>query len=112
MESRLFMEGRCIVGCLERSTMLLYGITSKDMDGIVNQLLITKGVECSIFMYAASESEYKVSMRSKGRVNVAAIASTLGGGGHVRAAGVTMQGTSETIIGALLSLIQKQLGKR
>lgn len=83
--------------------------TSKDMEGIVNQLLITKGVECAVFMYQTAVWEYKVSLRSKGRVNVAAIAAALGGGGHVRAAGVTMKGNYQDILAVLSQLIAREL---
>ena len=42
-------------------------------------------------MYQTGSQEYKVSMRSNGRVDVAAVASYFGGGGHVRAAGCTLR---------------------
>ena len=68
MESTLFMDGKCIIGHLDSSTMKLYGVTSKDMDGIVNQLRYTKGVDCAVFTYEIGEGDYKVSLRSNGVV--------------------------------------------
>lgn len=109
LESILFLDGRCIVSAIDKKTMEFYHVTGKDMDGIVNQLRLTKGVECAIFMYETETLVYKVSLRSCGQVNVAEIASFFGGGGHVRAAGCTMNGTSYDVINNLSRLIEKQL---
>ena len=93
LESIMFMDGRCVVSMIDRKTMKFYRARPEDLDGIVNQLRNTKGVECAIFMYQTDTLEYKVSLRSNGKVDVAKVAGFFGGGGHVRAAGVTMQGT-------------------
>ena len=83
LESIRFLEGRCIVSMIDRKTMKFYQAEPKDLDGIVNQLRIVKGVECAIFMYETAPMEYKVSMRSNGNVDVAALAVKFGGGGQV-----------------------------
>lgn len=112
MESIRFMDGRCIVGCVDRKTMDFYGVVTADFDGIVNQLRNTKGVDCAIFMYECGNMEFKVSMRSNEHVNVAEVASYFGGGGHVRAAGCTMQGTFHDVVNNLSLHIAKQLERR
>ncbi len=109
LESMIFMDGECIVSVVSRQTMDFYMVESSDLDGIVNQLLLTKGTECAIFMYELSSMEYKVSLRSKGKVNVAKIAELFGGGGHARAAGCTMNGTQHDIINNLSEYIERQL---
>jgi phosphoesterase RecJ-like protein len=91
--------------------MDFYQVEPKDLDGIVNQLLIVGGVECAIFMYEVGTLEYKVSLRSEGNVDVAQIAMKFGGGGHVRAAGCTMNGTYHDNINNLSVEIARQLGK-
>lgn len=93
MESIRFMDGSCIVGVVDKKTMDFYGVTSKDLDGIVSQLRNIKGIDCAIFMYETDVLEYKVSMRSNEKYDVAKIAGFFGGGGHARAAGCTMKGT-------------------
>lgn len=93
LESVRFMEDRCIVSMVSRRMMEFYQVGPKDLDGIVNQLQGVKGVDCSIFMYEIGTLEYKVSMRSNGVVDVSKVAVKFGGGGHVRAAGCTMNGT-------------------
>lgn len=51
LESILFMDGKCVVSYIDQKTMKFYDVTSKDLEGIVSQLRIIKGVECAIFMY-------------------------------------------------------------
>ena len=109
LESILFMDGKCIVSMIDKKTMAFYNADSHDLEGIVRQLRSTKGVECAIFLYQTDTLEYKVSLRSNGAVDVAKVASFFGGGGHVRAAGVTMQGTFYDIVNNLSAQIEKQL---
>ncbi|MCI7191643.1 MAG: bifunctional oligoribonuclease/PAP phosphatase NrnA [Lachnospiraceae bacterium] len=109
LESILFMDGKCIVSMIDKKTMAFYNADSHDLEGIVSQLRSTKGVVCAIFMYQTDTLEYKVSLRSNGAVDVAKVASFFGGGGHVRAAGVTMQGTFYDIVNNLSAQIEKQL---
>lgn len=112
MESIRFMDGRCIVSCVDRKMMEFYGVVPGDLDGIVNQLRNIKGVDCAVFMYEIGLMEYKVSMRSNEHVDVAKVASYFGGGGHVRAAGCTMKGTFHDVINNLSLHIEKQLERR
>jgi phosphoesterase RecJ-like protein len=110
LESLVLMDGRCIVSVVSKQSMDFYGATSNDLDGIVNQLLLTEGADCAIFMYELAPLEYKVSLRSKGAVNVSEIAQMFGGGGHVRAAGCIVNGTWHDVINNLTKYIHKQLG--
>ena len=105
----MLLDQRCIVGYVRKKDMDFYGVTPKDMDGIVNQLQNTRGVEVAIFLYEIGVQEYKVSMRSNGRVNVAAISEEFSGGGHVRAAGFSMKAGLEEVTGIVLSKIREQL---
>lgn len=109
LESILFMDGKCMVSGIEKKTLDFYHADSADLEGIVSQLNQTAGVECTIFMYQSGVQEYKVSMRSKGNVDVAKIAVYFGGGGHVRAAGCTMNGTFYDVVNNLSLHIEKQL---
>ncbi len=110
LESIMFMDGRCVVSMVDQKTMRFYQADSHDLEGIVSQLRNIKGVECAIFMYQVGTQEYKVSLRSNGKVNVAEIATFFGGGGHVRAAGATMQGTFHDIVNNLSAQIARQIG--
>ena len=109
LESILFMDGKCIVSMVDRKMMDFYNVLPKHLEGIVNQLKNTKGVEVAIFMYEMGTQRFKVSMRSNGGVNVATVATVFGGGGHERAAGVEMNGTYYDVINALSKEIEKQM---
>lgn len=109
MESIRFLDGQCIVSCLDQKTMKFYGAESKDLEGIVNQLRNIRGVHCAIFMYQTDVLEYKVSLRSDERVDVSVVASYFGGGGHKRAAGCTMKGNFYDCVNNLSLHIEKQL---
>lgn len=108
-DSHLILNGHGIYSVISKEVMEENGAKGSDLDGIVNQLRNTKGVDCAIFMYELEDGQYKVSMRSNEKVNVSLIAQHFGGGGHVKAAGVTMNGTVEDIVTELSELIQEQL---
>lgn len=110
LESILFFDGKCLFSVIKREIMEFYNITNKDLDGIVEQLRITKGVECAIFLYEVEELEYKVSLRSNEIVDVSEIATYFGGGGHIRAAGFNMKGNMYDVINNISEQIEKQLG--
>lgn len=109
LESMMLLDGKCIVSYLKAKDLRFYAVTPKDLDGIVNQLQNTKGVEVAIFLYETGIQEYKVSLRSNGKVDVAKVAAFFGGGGHVLAAGCTMQGSPHDVINSLTYDIEKQL---
>lgn len=109
LESIVFMDGKCIASCVDKRMMEFYGAKTSDFEGIVNQLLLTKDVEVAIFMYQVGTQEYKVSMRSKGKVNLAEIALIFGGGGHFRAAGCNMMGTYRDVLNNISKEIEKRL---
>lgn len=108
-ESILILDGRFIIGYLKHKQMNFYGISAKDLDGIVSQLRLTKGVEVAMFLYEYSTQSFKVSLRSNGKVDVSEIAVYFGGGGHVCAAGFEMQGTLYDVINNVSSHVEKQL---
>ena len=110
LESIRFMDGSCIVSCLERKTMDFYNVGNTDLDGIVNHLLNIEGIHCAIFMYQLDVLEYKVSLRSDDWVDVSRVASFFGGGGHKRAAGCTMKGTFHDCVNNLSLHIKDQMG--
>ena len=108
LESVLFYDGKCIFTTVTTDEMEFYGVTGRELGGRVEQLRLTDGVEVAIFLYQTGEEEYKVSLRSKKKIDVAAIATQFGGGGHVRAAGYTAKGSVYQIINSIGELIEKQ----
>ena len=109
LESIIFMDGMGIVSVVDRKLLDFYQATSADLDGIVNQLLYTKGVHFAILLTEMDTLTYKASMRSDDAVDLAKIAKAVGGGGHARAAGCTLSGTHHDVINILSKYIEKEL---
>lgn len=108
-ESIMLLDGKCIIGYLRRRDLDFYGVDGKDLDGIVSQLRLTKGVEVAMFLYEVESQKFKVSLRSNGRVDVSRIAVYFGGGGHMRAAGIDMMGSLHDVINNITGEIERQL---
>ncbi|TYA14309.1 bifunctional oligoribonuclease/PAP phosphatase NrnA [Paenibacillus faecis] len=85
------------------------GAIHEDLEGIVNYPRNIQGVEVGLLFKVISENAVKVSMRSAGKVDVARVAQSFGGGGHVRAAGARIEGTLEEIVPQVLDRVKLQL---
>ena len=109
LESVVFLHGTCIFSVVRRRDMEFYGVESTDLDGIVDQMRITEGVEVAIFLYEIENHVFKVSMRSNNYVNVSKVAAYFGGGGHIRASGCTMNGSVHDVINNLSRQIEAQM---
>jgi len=68
------------------------GTSPEDTEEMVNYPRSLKGVEVAVLFREVTPTQYKISLRSQGRVNVAAVAEGFGGGGHRNAAGCVVQG--------------------
>jgi phosphoesterase RecJ-like protein len=91
-----------------------FGATAEDTENFVNFVRSTKGVEVAILFRQTADLQYKISLRSKGRVDLSGLAQSLGGGGHKNAAGSTVDGTldevKKRVIGAVKDAVEAQLG--
>ena len=108
LESVLFYDGKCIFSSVSIEEMNFYGVTGKELGGVIEQLRLTDGVEVAIFLYETDKNEYKVSLRSKKKIDVARIAADFGGGGHVRAAGFSAKGNVHSIVNKIGEMIEQQ----
>lgn len=100
--SELVLDGKCIISRIPLDEMTKWGAGSGDLDGIVSQLRVTKGVEIAVFMYETSHDSWKISLRSKRSADVSRVAAYFGGGGHKKAAGCTCRGTYADVTEQLL----------
>ena len=106
LESVRFFDGKCIFSVVTEREMEFFGVTNKDLGGIVEQMRLTEGVECAIFLYEIEPLTYKVSLRSKKYLDVNKVAGYFGGGGHVRAAGCMCKGTPHDVINNIAERIE------
>lgn len=68
------------------------GALEEDAEGLVNYALAIAGVEVAVFLRELPDCRFRVSLRSKGNLNVATIAERFGGGGHHCASGFSIEG--------------------
>jgi len=80
-----------------------------DPDEVVNQGLMIKGVEVAVLLKEEEPQQYRVSLRSRDRIDVNQIAGHFGGGGHVKASGCRLKGYREEVERQLLDEIGKHL---
>lgn len=109
LNSKLCLDGACIVSVITQEEMKKYQVLPKHLDGIVNQLRITKGVRVALFLYENEDGTFKGSLRVNGEFNVAKVAVCFGGGGHVKAAGFTIEGPIEDAVRRVLDEIKARL---
>ncbi len=87
------------------------GVEYKDVDTLANLGVDTQGVEIGILVKEQCKGTYKISFRSKNKVNVCELAEKFGGGGHFNAAGCTIKSDESEIIKMLQSEAEKQIQK-
>jgi phosphoesterase RecJ-like protein len=78
-------------------------------EGIVNEILSISTVQVAALVKETRPGRYKASLRSRGDVDVAAVAQTFGGGGHKNAAGLTLEGTEPEVERTIVQALTKCL---
>lgn len=84
------------------------GATAKMTDGFINFGRAVSGVEVAV-LFREEDGFWKMSMRSRGRINVAAIAESLGGGGHHNAAGAKFSGDPEELKARICTIAEETI---
>jgi phosphoesterase RecJ-like protein len=97
-DMRLSAEGRVATLSMDRALAARCGATYDDTEGLINFPLTVKEIQAVVFFKESGPGDWRISMRSKGDVNVNAIARELGGGGHVNAAGCGATGDLAQLI--------------
>ena len=90
--ANLKREGRLSWLWVTHQDMVRTCAAEEDCEGIVNVAVGISGVEAAVFLRELPGQRFRLSLRSKGNLNVAEIAERLGGGGHGNAAGCTLDG--------------------
>jgi phosphoesterase RecJ-like protein len=92
-------------GAIER-----LGVSSDDLDGIVEFPRSIAGIRMALLFREIASDRVKVSLRSVGDVNVAAFAKPFGGGGHTKAAGLSLAGSLAEVQAKVLAAARQYLG--
>lgn len=100
--ANLRRDGRIAWLWVTTSDMERSNAAEEDCEGIVNYAIGIAGVEVAVFLRELPDHRVRLSLRSKGAVNVATVAESLGGGGHENASGCTLTGPLPTALDAIL----------
>ena len=103
-------SGRIAWVIMDRDMMYEADASEEDSDGIVNHALSIGEVEAVAFFKELSPRAYRVSLRSKGKNNVAKVAELFGGGGHRNAAGCRVEGDLEDVKRRVIEGLQNAIG--
>jgi phosphoesterase RecJ-like protein len=90
--SGLHHDGDLAWMAVNREQMERCGARDEDCEGLVNYALGIEGIEVAIFFRELADRRWRVSLRSKGAVDVSHVAARFGGGGHFRASGCALEG--------------------
>jgi phosphoesterase RecJ-like protein len=101
--SNLQREGAVAWIWVTREQMQHLGARDEDCEGLVNYALSIRDVEVAAFLRELPDGRYRVSLRSKGKVNVAAVAESFGGGGHECASGFSLAGPLDAAVRRILA---------
>jgi phosphoesterase RecJ-like protein len=83
--------------------MLRASAAEEDCEGLVNYAIGISGVDVAVFLRELSNHRVRLSLRSKGAINVASIAEHFGGGGHSHASGCTIEGPMSVAADCILT---------
>jgi phosphoesterase RecJ-like protein len=108
-EVEFYLEGRVSVAPITKAVLDEYGVSLKDVDGIVESIRDIEGVIVSCVLKEISSKNTKVSLRSKGGVDVSAISILFNGGGHERAAGFNLDANVTESKKIVVELLRKHM---
>ena len=106
---RLSASGRVAAVAVSEAVFQETGTNSEYTDGLVNYPRSIAGVEVAFLARETGPGQYKLSFRSRGKVNVARLAAEFGGGGHHNAAGCRLEGELPELIDRVFVIVEKLL---
>lgn len=107
--STLRRDGRLAWMWVTYADMQRTGAAEEDCEGIVNYAIGVSGVEAAVLLRELPDRRVRLSLRSKGDVDVARIAANFGGGGHLHAGGCTLDGPLSVATENILETVRREL---
>ena len=105
-------DGRGALLSITRQTMTDLGGTNDDLEGLINFPLTVKDIEAVAFFKEVGDGDWRVSLRSKGAVDIGAIARQFKGGGHTNAAGCSTTGSIDSVHKQFGQLLAEAIRKK
>ena len=104
--------GRIAIVYLDHEMAREAGGTYEDTEGLINLPLTVKEIEAVVFFKQTEGEQYRVSLRSKGDIDVGGVAKSFGGGGHKNAAGCTVSGAIDALQKLFIAKIEDAIDGR
>jgi phosphoesterase RecJ-like protein len=104
--------GRLALLRLDDAMLASAGGTAEETDGLINLPLSVKAIQAAVFFKEAEDGHWRVSLRSKGDIDVGRVARTFGGGGHKNASGCTLEGPLAEVRARVLHRLAPELALR
>ena len=108
--AEIFAEGKGIIAFVTLKMLEEAGARMEETEGMVAKLRSVKGVQIAMLIKENDIGEMKVAMRAKEKGNVAKIAGKYDGGGHIKAAGCTINDSMENVRELMIKEVSKQFG--
>lgn len=102
-------DGRCAWVVVTDELYRATGTSAEDTDNFVNFVRSVKGVEVAILFRQTGPEQYKISLRSKGRIDLLQMAQAWGGGGHRNAAGGVLDGAYPAVRDRVIAAAERQI---
>ena len=106
--SNLHREGPLAWIWVTREHMERFGARDEDCEGLVNYALSMADVQVAVFFREQADGRYRVSLRSKGAVDVSVVAEHFGGGGHKCASGCSLEGPLAIAVSRLVERLRAE----
>jgi phosphoesterase RecJ-like protein len=102
-------SGRAALAAVTLELLRQTGATQEDTDGLINIPLTVKDIQAVAFFKEIARDSFRISLRSKGNVDVNRVANAFGGGGHKNAAGCTLNGPYSEVRKKLVAELTRSL---
>jgi bifunctional oligoribonuclease and PAP phosphatase NrnA len=107
---RVELEGRLAWAKVTRGMLKEAGAVMAESEGIIDNLNSIAGLELAVLFKEVSADLTKISVRSRGGVDAAAMCAIFGGGGHIRAAGAEIEKSMDEAIKLVLATAKEAIG--
>jgi phosphoesterase RecJ-like protein len=102
-------SGRVATLHLDLATLAATGADPEETDGLINIPLSVRAIQAAVFFKEAEGGHWRVSLRSKGEIDVGRVARSFGGGGHKNAAGCTLEGPLDSVRARILERVSPEV---
>jgi phosphoesterase RecJ-like protein len=102
-------QGSLAILKIKDSDMFHYNLEPDDSRDVVDVVMNIETVEAAALFREDTKNEYKLSLRSKGLIEVLELAETMGGGGHVYSSGAFLKGEYSQLKEQVVTALEKKL---